>query len=145
MNKNKDSTLNASGYKDLTAHKALCNVRREEKRAANIKADSPRVYICSPFAGDTEINVKNALRYCRFAIDKGKMPIAPHCYFPQFLDDDNPNERELGISFGLRMLGGCRELWVFGSRISDGMKREILAARHRNIRIRQFDEDCEEL
>jgi len=61
------------------------------------------------------------------------------------MDDDNPAERELGISYGLRLLNDCKELWIFGNRISEGMKREILAAKWRNIRIRQFNENMEEM
>lgn len=141
---NRNPTLNASGCRDMTAYKAICNTSREEKRAAGIKPEPQKVYICSPFAGDTEANVERALRYCRFALRKGKFPIAPHCYLPRFMDDGNPTERELAMSFGLRLLSECRELWVFGSRVSEGMKREILAARWRNIRIRRFNENMEE-
>ena len=83
--------------------------------------------------------------YCRFALDKGKLPVAPHCYFPRFMDDANPDERELGLTFGLRLLYECREVWIFGTRISEGMKREILAAKWRGIRIRQFSENLEEI
>jgi len=61
------------------------------------------------------------------------------------MDDNNPAERELGLSFGIRLLYECREVWVFGDHISEGMKREILAARWRNIRIRRFNENMEEM
>ena len=145
MNKNRNPTLNASSCKDMTAYKAISNTSRAEKRAAGIKPEIPKVYICSPFAGDTEANVENALKYCRFAIDKGKLPIAPHCYFPRFLDDGNAAERELGMSFALRLLYDCREIWVFGARISEGMKREILAAKWKGVRIQRFSENMEEM
>jgi hypothetical protein len=94
------------------------------------------VYVCSPFRGDAETNAANALRYCRFAVEHGYFPIAPHCYLPRFMDDGIPAERELAMSFGLRLLGECRELWVFGRRISDGMKAEIAEAKRlrKNIR-----------
>jgi len=75
--------------------------------------------------------------------EKGKK--APHCYLPRFMDDDDPAERELGLSFGLRLLCECRELWRFGARVSDGMKREIDAARQRRIKIRHFTDNCEEV
>jgi len=140
---NKNPTLNTSGCKDMTAYKAIQNTSRQERRDADIKTETPKVYICSPFAGETEANVGKALKYCRFALQKGKFPIAPHCYLPRFMDDENPTERELALSFGLRLLNDCRELWIFGSRISEGMKREILAAKWRGIRIRQFNEDME--
>lgn len=145
MTMKKDPTLNASGCKDMTAYIAMQRASREERREAGIKPEPAKVYICSPFAGDMEANAEKALKYCRFALCKGKLPIAPHCYFPLFMDDTNPAERELGLSFGLRLLYECRELWIFGGRISDGMKREILAAKWRQMRIRQFSEELEEL
>jgi hypothetical protein len=140
----KNPKLNASGCRDMTAFEAINNVRREERREAK-KREFPKVYICSPFAGDTETNVRNALRYCRFAVKQGKLPIAPHCYFPQFMNDDDPAERELALSFGLRLLYGCRELWIFGNNISPGMKLEIAAARQRGITVKNFNEKMEEI
>jgi len=101
------------------------------------------VYICSPFAGNTDADVKKALQYCRFALGKGKFPIAPHCYLPRFMDDNDPVERELGLSFGMRLLYECRELWIFGARVSEGMRREIHAAKQRGIRIKHFSENLE--
>lgn len=41
---------NADSYPDPTAAEALENVMREEK----VKCYKPCVFICSPFAGDTE-------------------------------------------------------------------------------------------
>lgn len=142
---NKNPKYNASGCLDMTAYKAINATDREARREAGIKPDPPKVYICSPFAGDTETNVANALKYCRFALSKGKFPIAPHCYLPRFMDDANPAERELALSFGTRLLYECREMWVFGKKVSDGMEKEILAAQWRHIRIRQFTEDCREV
>ena len=140
---NINPTLNASGCKDMTAYKAIKNVIRQERRTAGIKKDAPMVYICSPFAGDTEVNVEKALKYCRFALGKGRFPIAPHCYLPRFMDDGVPAERELALSFGIRLLYDCRELWIFGTRISEGMNREIRAAKQRGIKIKQFTEEME--
>ena len=142
---NKNPTLNASGCKDMTAYEALRNVAREEKQKCSETPAYEKVYICSPFAGDTETNAANALRYCRFAIGKGKFPIAPHCYLPRFMDDDDPAERELALSFGIQLLYECRALWIFGNRISDGMKKEILAAKWRGIKIKKFNENMEEM
>lgn len=142
---NKNPKLNFSGCRDMTAYKAINNTSREERREAGIKPEPAKVYICSPFAGDTETNVANALKYCRFALSKGKFPIAPHCYLPRFMDDNNPAERELAMSFGTRLLYDCREIWVFGGNITEGMKKEILAAKWRNIRIRRFDEEYQEV
>ena len=75
---------------------------------------------------------------------KNIIPIAPHLLFPQFLNDSDPKERELGLSFGNALLGICSEIWVFGERISDGMAAEIRCARREHYRLRYFTEGLEE-
>jgi hypothetical protein len=71
------------------------------------------VYICSPFSGDVARNTENARKFCKYAVSKGVMPIAPHLLFPQFLDDNCPVEREKGLAFGLALLEKADELWVY--------------------------------
>jgi len=46
---------------------------------------------------------------------------------------------------GIVMLTKCAELWVFGERISRGMAQEIRKAETRNMLIRYFTADCEEV
>lgn len=86
------------------------------------------VYIASPYAGDIERNTKMAIEYCRYAASCGVVPVAVHLLYPLFLQENNPAEREQGIKMGLRMLAACEELWAFGDRISEGMRREIAEA-----------------
>lgn len=101
--------------------------------------DSPIVYVCSPYSGDIERNTEMAKRYCRYAVSKGAVPLAPHLYLPAFLSEET--ERELAISFDLRFLALCKELWVFGGRISKGMRREIEHAGALGIPVRHIKED----
>lgn len=131
---------NSEGYPDPTAEIALSNVARSEKTA---KSYRPLVYIASPFAGDTEYNISRAKGYCRFAMSRGCIPLAPHLHYPLFMDDCDPDERELGLCFAKILLGKCDELWAF-NRISDGMAREITTAKKRGIPIRYFNSRCEE-
>lgn len=133
---------NAEGYPDPTAFGAFCAIEKEEKA---LRAFRPIVYICSPYAGDVENNVAAARRYSRFAVENGYIPIAPHLLFPQFLDDTNPKERELGLLFGNALLSKCAEMWVFGDRISEGMDAEIKRAVWKGHRIRYFTGACEEV
>jgi hypothetical protein len=133
---------NSEGYPDPTAYEALLLIEKEERA---LRAFRPIVYICSPYAGDIEKNVKAARDYCRFAVDKGFIPVAPHLLFPQFMDDTDPKERELGLFFGNALMSKCSEVWVFGSVISPGMQVEIKRARWKNYRLRYFTEDLEEL
>ena len=83
------------------------------------------IYICSPFRGDTAANTEAAQRYCRDAYEKNCIPVAPHLYLPQFLDDNEPKERDLALRIGLRLIDYCSEVWVHGDIISDGMRGEI--------------------
>ena len=95
-----------------------------------------KIYVCSPYAGDTETNVRNARKYCEYVVRRcGAIPIAPHIFFPQFLDDDNPNERQFGLEAGKQLIAECDELWYFGDRVSKGMVAEILKAKKENIRV----------
>lgn len=105
---------------------------------------SRRVYICSPLKGNIEKNTVRARIYCRFAFEQDFVPVAPHIYYPQFLDDSNKDERAAGLKYGLEQLWQCREVWVFGSRISEGMRAEIELASDLKIPVRYFDEDMVE-
>lgn len=133
---------NAEGYYDPTAYEAMTVIEKEERA---LRAFRPIVYICSPYAGDTENNVKSAQEYSRFAVDKGYIPIAPHLLFPQFMNDADPAERKLGLFFGNALMSKCSEIWVFGERISADMEAEIKRARWKNYRLRYFTESCEEV
>ena len=102
------------------------------------------VYICSPLRRSYEKNIVKANLYSRFAYEQGCLPIAPQVIFPQFLDDENKAERRAGMDMGLQLLDICSELWVFGTRISEGMKTEIEMAKMKGILIRYFSESMEE-
>lgn len=140
--------LNQEGYPDPTAHEALTNVIRDEQTAraagSGLTTFRPIVFICSPYADDPINNERRAIRYCRFAVQKGCIPIAPHIYFTRFLDERSSADRELGLFMGQVMLTKCVELWVFGERVTAGMAREIYKAECKGLPIRYFTEDMEE-
>lgn len=136
------SKYNDEGYPDPTAHAALTEVAKTEHRGFPFM---PLVYICSPYAGNIEANTAATKRYSRFAVDKGYIPIAPHLLFPQFLNDANQRERELGLFFGNVLMSKCAEIWVFGDNISPGMDAEIKRAKRKNYRIRYFTTDFQEV
>ena len=134
--------FNAEGYYDPTVYEAITAI---EKEGTALRAFRPIVYICSPYAGEVSENVENAQKYSRFAVDNGYIPIAPHLLFPQFLNDNDPEERQLGQLFGNALMSKCSEVWVFGNRISAGMVAEIRRAKWKNYRLRFFNEACEEV
>ena len=74
---------NHEGYADPTAHAALTKVFRQNLFT----------YICSPYRDNPRVNVMRARHYCKFTVSKGRIPIAPHLYFPQFMSEEM--EREL--------------------------------------------------
>ena len=133
---------NAERYADPTAYAAMTNIENEEKA---LFAFRPIVYICSPYAGDVETNVKAAQRYSRFAVDTGYLPIAPHLLFPQFMNDGDPKERELAMFFGNVLMSKCAELWVCGDTVSGGMAAEIERAKRKNYTVRYFGTDLKEV
>ena len=150
---------NSEGYFDPTAGAALAGCDRKEKsdrrkaaRKANARvrkqaeAESRTiVYICSPYAGDTVENTLAARKYCKYAVSKGYLPFASHLFFPQFLNDGNPAERSLGLSFGNVFMDMCGEIWIFGTEYSAGMKAEYERAVKRGMKIRRFTTDCRKI
>lgn len=137
------SKFNSEGYHDPTIYEALTKIEKEEKAAK--RAYRPLVYICSPFAGDEERNMEKARRYSRFAVRQACIPVAPHLLFPQFMDDSVPAERSIALFMGMVLLGKCEQVWVFGNTISAGMAAEIEKAEKKNMLIRYFTEELEEV
>lgn len=136
------SKRNSEGYFDPTAYEALAKIEREAKQA---RAYRPLVYVCSPLSGDISGNQENARRYCRSVVERGGIPLAPHLYFPQFMDDGDETERDLCLFMDIVLLTKCAELWVFGERISKGMSMEIEKAKRKGQPIRWFDSNCKEV
>lgn len=94
------------------------------------------VYIASPYAGDVKNNVAFAKAACRYAMEQGCTPVAVHLLYPQFLNDLIPEERELGMQMGLRVLKACDELWMCGDRVSQGMQAEYREAKTLGIPVK---------
>ena len=105
-----------------------------------------KVYICSPCRGDYENNIQRAKEYSRAAVEKGVIPVTPHIYLTQFMDDNVPEERELALKIGSELALGCSELWAFGiDHPSAGMAAEIELAKAHGIPVRNGFEAISEL
>ena len=129
---------NSEGYADPTAGSAMSQIMKEYRQKQKKRyADKNRrkIYVASRYAGDVDANVAAAITYCRRVIDDGYMPVA----YPQILNDNDPNERDLGLLFGLALLRMCDEVWVFGA-ISPGVAQEIEEAKRLKKQIRYFEE-----
>lgn len=133
---------NSEGYADPTAGAAMSRIIKEYKQKQTKSfADKNRrkVYVSSRYAGDVDANVADAITYCRRVIDEGYMPVVSHLMYPQILNDNDPNERDLGLMFGLALLRMCDEVWVFGT-VSPGVAQEIEEAKRLKKQIRYFEE-----
>ncbi len=83
------------------------------------------VFICSPYRPvgedpETELrkNIDQAKRACRLAVSRGLIPLAPHLYFTQFLDDNDPQERKFGQQAGKEWMV-CVSIRIMGCRGQD--------------------------
>lgn len=105
------------------------------------------VYICAPYAAPTKIgrarNELNAADYCYRVAREGHTPIATHLLFPAFLSDEVPEERKLALDMGKNLLRKCDEVWVFGDRISSGMRSEIMLAQTFMIPVRYIGKEAD--
>lgn len=92
-----------------------------------------KVYICSPYRAENSIQLDRNIDYAQMltkqALEAGLVPITPHLYIAQCLNEKNPVEREAGLAAGLELLKGC-DFVIAGFKygISDGMFREIQMA-----------------
>lgn len=143
---------NSEGYSDPTAGEAMGKVmreyrqnQREQWRRKTEITGRPKVYVVSRYAGEVSRNVENARKYCRFVAQQKRIPIASHLIYPQFMDDNDPAERELGTMFGLALLAQCDEVWCFGTTKSAGMTQELHEANRLKKRVRFFTAELEEI
>lgn len=88
-----------------------------------------RIFICSPFAAKTkeqqDLNVLIAQAMCRKALFEGHAPYAPHLIYPQMLDDNKVEQRNLGLRAGQEFMKVCDKVWQFSEVMSEGMKSDL--------------------
>ena len=104
-----------------------------------------KIYICSPYRGDVKKNIENVKQYCSMVSTYGSIPIAPHLFFTQFLDDNNIIDRNQGLRMGQQLLKECDEMYVFADEVSEGMIDEIKVAHECNIPITFHDAEMKEV
>lgn len=109
------------------------------KRKMRTMNNAQGVYLFA-FGGNVSVNIENAKRYARYALECGMAPFIPHFYV-LILDDRNDKERNLGMNAGLSMLWVCDAVWVFGDEITESMKTEIRFAEKLNIEVRYISEN----
>ena len=90
------------------------------------------VYICHPFSSDPKGNADRVRRICRWVAKQGYLPLAPHIYLPQFVNE--VSEREVAMDFCRRLIGLADELLVFGEP-TPGMQLEIEQAHRLGVAV----------
>lgn len=93
-----------------------------------------KVYIAHPIGGDVDGNLVKVAEIIREITLNAPnvIPIAPYFVLCHALDDTDPEERKRGMEVGLDYIKHASglEIWLYGDRISAGMKAEIKHAQH---------------
>ncbi len=127
-----DSVADFLGLTRPSPHRAMadarCSLEVARRLARRMRAGSPagrlkRVYVCHPYSDDPTGNTERVRKVSRRLVSEGVLPLAPHLYLPQLVDEATQRERALALC--LELLDTCDEVRVFGGRISDGMEREL--------------------
>lgn len=100
-----------------------------------------RVIIESPYAGDIEANTEYLKACVLDSLNRSESPYASHAFFPQFLDDDNPAERKIGIDAGLAWSIAAETVVYY---VDKGMSAGMLYALERHCQ-RNADIDVRQL
>ena len=100
-----------------------------------------KIYVCSALRGNVDENIRKARGFCEYvAREYQAIPIAPHIYLTQFLNDENAEDREFGLKAGLSLLSVSDELWYFGDQVTQGMADEICYALGHDIPVKYVPE-----
>ena len=91
--------------------------------------DKKVVFVCSPYSGNVEENLRMAREYSRSVVDRGCVPVTPHLMYPQFMNDNNSEDRAKALDMNKRLIEHCcDEVWWFGKSQTPGMREELLYA-----------------
>ncbi|WP_313983356.1 hypothetical protein [uncultured Solobacterium sp.] len=66
----------------------------------------PLAYICEPYSGDKDLNIKRAIHYAELAYKNGAIPVTPHLLFP-FMDDIDFEQRKDALFMDIILLSKC--------------------------------------
>jgi hypothetical protein len=85
-----------------------------------------RVFLISPLRGEYEQNLAFAKRCAIECLVRNENPFAPHLYFTQFLDDNDPKDRQLGMTAGREWMIACAAAVCYVDRgVSSGMRGDL--------------------
>ena len=96
-----------------------------------------RVILESPFAGEIERNILYARRCIRHSLSLNEAPIASHLLYtqPGILDDNDPEQRRMGIDAGHAWLGVAQLVAFYVDYgMSPGMELAALRVKERDMK-----------
>jgi hypothetical protein len=95
------------------------------------------VFIAHPIRGNLADNMEKIFAICKQVHEEGHIPIAPYLISLLSLRDGVAEDRKLGLEANLVAFerGFIDELWLYGDRISEGMKIEVALAKKLGIPI----------
>lgn len=101
------------------------------------------LYVCSPYRGEVKRNKEYARELTRKALENGFVPVTVHLYLTEATNDEIPEERDLGMAAGKKILENCKYILI-GDRygISEGMLGEMSLAKAKGL-ISLYEEDGE--
>lgn len=92
------------------------------------------VILESPYAGNRQTNIEYAHRAMLHALSLDESPIASHLLYTQFLDDNHPEQRVLGMRAGLAWYKVAEACVVYKDMgVSQGMSVGISVAKKNNV------------
>jgi len=104
-----------------------------------------KVFICSPYRGNTKKNLEKAIKYCEMADEYCKLPIAPHVYFTRVFPEEDWRSRFIGMLWGKDLMQYCSEIWIFCNELTEGMIEEISEAKKLGLNMKFYNEKQEEI
>ena len=93
-----------------------------------------RIYVASPLRADTPEGIERNRQQAEahVLLLQAQFPklrfCAPQSWFPKFLDDNDPKERQFALECGQKLLEFCDGIVFMGDIVSDGMREELYAA-----------------
>jgi len=89
----------------------------------------PRIFLCSPYSGDINANLSYLALCVEDSLARGEAPFASHGFYPHYLDDEDNDQRALGMACGHSWLAVAWKCAVYEDRgISAGMVKDMKAA-----------------
>ena len=100
------------------------------------------MYVVHKVGGDVQGNVRKIQKICRENHTQDVIPFAPYLLALQYLDDEDPEERALGVAANAEFLqrGVVDEIGVFGDRMGRGGFGELKLGVKHGIPIKVYDE-----